>query len=408
MRKDMRWFPSIHEVERAAGLDGPVVTTDTLWFPDKAAPTTTDMREPTLVDAMIRRTFVKQDMKYINPKGDLRGMLQRARKFVLTREMSAMLTDLAWSPLVVAKGNEPRLHQYMEGMRAHARAPHALTWIEYDAKAKIARRNEYTAELDKRYGKDLAEGPDRCGWLIEQLTPTIYRATEFASHAWDEQKRIASPQPTAFSMVWSVADDDLSSLKFDLDDVVQKTMKGISDKYVHTSAWLTGVPNYVTPHVATGTSFCTPGITKLYLTGEINTVIEQASDLRYLWAFLATINRLPTTVTETRQSKGFVAKGTYRKFVDHHTIHIKVPATRYRVVARHAMAITRRKRHEVRGHFRRDWRHPPTPLCDHEWYTAESGHTACKRCEGRRLYIPPHERGDATLGYAMHDYIVER
>ena len=31
----------------------------------------------------------------------------------------------------------------------------------------------------------------------------------------------------------------------------------------------------------------------------------------------------------------------------------------------------------------------------------------CTACHGRQIYIHKHERGDATLGYVTHDYLLK-
>jgi hypothetical protein len=53
-------------------------------------------------------------------------------------------------------------------------------------------------------------------------------------------------------------------------------------------------------------------------------------------------------------------------------------------VARSIIARARRRAHQVRGHWRRDWRH-----------------------EGNRIWIKEHQRGDASLGFVTHDYTVK-
>jgi hypothetical protein len=105
--------------------------------------------------------------------------------------------------------------------------------------------------------------------------------------------------------------------------------------------------------------------------------------MRYMWALLSTINTLPVSNKFVAASKGYVAKGRYRRFVDHSVVTLNVPETRYRRIAAHAIAVARRRAHEVRGHWRKDWRHP-----------------------GERLWIAEHQRGDASLGFVTHDYEV--
>jgi hypothetical protein len=115
--------------------------------------------------------------------------------------------------------------------------------------------------------------------------------------------------------------------------------------------------------------------------------------------------------TEVRQSKGFLARGRIRKFLDHKTITLYVPTRKStRLIARQAIAMAHRKRHEVRAHWRDDWRNPPSKRCNpHIWVSIddEADHIRCELCSGLQIYIHKHERGDATLGYVTHDYKVK-
>jgi hypothetical protein len=127
---------------------------------------------------------------------------------------------------------------------------------------------------------------------------------------------------------------------------------------------------------------------------------------RRMWAFLATINDLPVLLTDKVQAKGFVARGQYRRFLSHKTITINVPQKLYRKTIRTALALAHRRAHSVRGHWRIDWRHPLSKLCDHEW-SADSKHMDCLLCKGRKSWIHEHERGDASRGFVTHDYLVK-
>jgi hypothetical protein len=62
-------------------------------------------------------------------------------------------------------------------------------------------------------------------------------------------------------------------------------------------------------------------------------------------------------------------------------------------------------KHEVRGHWRNDWRNPPSKHCNpHIWKTVDDNADliVCKLCHGRRFYIHKHKRGDASLSYVTH------
>jgi hypothetical protein len=62
--------------------------------------------------------------------------------------------------------------------------------------------------------------------------------------------------------------------------------------------------------------------------------------------------------------------------------------------------IVRRRAHQVRGHWRKDYRHPLLPGCVHVF----DDNMTCKLCSGHKLWIAEHQRGDASLGFVTHDY----
>ena len=154
------------------------------------------------------------------------------------------------------------------------------------------------------------------------------------------------------------------------------------------SGLLTGVLEYKTesfsvcaaPYMSRGAD----GIFKRLAGRHFNPLGELAHDARYLWSLLATINCLPTEIKEVKPDRGYVARGKYRKFSEHTVITLTVPTTRYRQVAMRAVAIARRRAHQVRGHFRKDRWHP-----------------------GEMIWVREHQRGDASLGFVLHDFIVE-
>jgi hypothetical protein len=150
---------------------------------------------------------------------------------------------------------------------------------------------------------------------------------------------------------------------------------------------LTGVLGYETD--------CVSVITAPHLTSEANKLWQDDSrwsfnplgemghDLRYLWSLLATLNDLPISRVNVKQDHGYIARGRYRRFSDHTVISLTIPTKRYATVAKRAIAVARRRGHQVRGHFRRDRFHP-----------------------GERIWIREHVRGDTSLGFVIHDYVV--
>ena len=106
--------------------------------------------------------------------------------------------------------------------------------------------------------------------------------------------------------------------------------------------------------------------------------------MRRVWILLSTINDLPVTFAQpTRLTHGFKARAQYRRFLDHKVITLTVPTADYRKVARAVVAAAKRRAHLVRGHWRKDWRHPDL-----------------------RIWIKEHMRGDMKLGLVTHDYKV--
>jgi len=105
--------------------------------------------------------------------------------------------------------------------------------------------------------------------------------------------------------------------------------------------------------------------------------------VRDLWMLLATINGLPVKIEHIEPSKGYVARGAYKKFLTHSIIRLTVPETRWRKLVTKTAIMLRRRAHQVRGHWRNDWRHPLDKLCEHEF----GEHLVCRRCNGHKICI---------------------
>jgi hypothetical protein len=119
---------------------------------------------------------------------------------------------------------------------------------------------------------------------------------------------------------------------------------------------------------------------------------ELAGDL-LLWALLATINDLPVTISKLPPPQVDLAKEV--RTSDHRTIRLTVPEKHYRrlqpsVVASQASP-------QVRGHWRKDWRHPDSWIVAMETTIVvieTSGTTLeCKTCGQRKTWITEHQRG---------------
>jgi hypothetical protein len=137
--------------------------------------------------------------------------------------------------------------------------------------------------------------------------------------------------------------------------------------------------------------------------------MEIGGGVRYVACLLATLADIPMIKADTTLSKGYVARGQYRKYLNHSILKINLPAkTTPNKLAKKLIAITRRRRHEVRGYWRKRVGQN-TQLCigPHMWSSESETHEShCTKCGLIRKWIAPHERGDAALGYVTHEYIL--
>lgn len=345
---------------------------------------------PTLIDDIYRMTFRNDPVLHIIDNYELRKVLTSARKFVLDDGMSSFLGDLATAAFV--DGRSAKMKPVLvDQLRISARSPHRVVWIEYNLRNALRRTNE----LLKRPHRD-DECPYREGWLIEQhpQLPTAFRLHLFTANPPEEHDSHGF-HIWGFPVVYSwTVDDSPSPWRSILGE------GGTSD-----SELATGIIGYDTKGGVTITTSELIDDARAYENKKavVNLIREWVGTLRRVWALLATINDLPVLKTEVKQSRGFVAKGRYRRFLDHSTITLHVPQkVSLRKLARQMIAIARRRAHQVRGHFRKDWRNPGALLCTHEWGTDN----ICRLCHGHRLWITEHQRGDASLGFVTHDYEV--
>jgi hypothetical protein len=348
--------------------------------------------DATLIDKVIRNYFKGHNKQ----RHEVRDKLIRARKFMLSRDMSAYLADLTNAAFMYSP---QRALALIDAARRQARLPFPVTWIEYDCRARKRRSHEAYSNVQYPVsGALVTEGEiiPRVGWLLEQhpQIETAFKMTEFV----DIEGTADFMMP--FSPTW-VCDDAT---------VIPWRPLSWDDTGRARSEVATGVLGYVTDRVSIAGNVFTEFFERESRGGAMAHLMKETiGELRVAVMLLATINDLPVSFDAVRPSKGYVARGQYRRFVEHSVIHLKVPAHRsLKTLAARALTNLRRRAHEVRGHFRIDWRQPPQALCQHDWQDAEHGALRCTICHGRKLHIRNHQRGDASVGYVMHDYEVEK
>jgi len=333
---------------------------------------------PTLADAVVAAMLDKRRFGGANDGcREVRAVLKNvyyARKFVLDKSMSEFLAEISQSE----HGSLRARMRLWEAARRMARIPHQKIWIEFDFHA-------WAERMGKKCGKQLSDYnlpvSKRLGWLMQQheKVDTAFLLTEIRENEFDAS---TINFPSVLSLAWCSDDSPLPW---------QKVTPG---PIIYPSGYK---PDSLGWTFTFSERFCS------YLIEQDKPRPCVASlAISSIWQLLGTLNDLPTTIDKVCPSRGMFARGSYRKFVEHRIIHLTIPETRYRAIARSLANRLKRKAHQVRGHWRNDWRQPVVKNCKHDW----SELMVCRSCGGHYLWIAEHWRGDETLGTVTHDYTV--
>ena len=346
----------------------------------------------TLADRVVRELWrPKTHLPLVmnRPLSSLRNSIIAARKFVLDAAMSAFLADLATVPF---KSHKQRMPDVIDSMRHGARLPHQKTWIEYEATPFRERLASFGAAdvYGGRIQRDAANVPISWGFMCETY-PDAGSAVAVRTFCSSKELVLAVP----FEWVYNCLDEPLPWPDADLN----------SGMFAH------GVTPYVCDYVGVrydkllaerGINVKLPN--KTFVTPAV--IVEMTGSLRYLFAFLATLNDAPVVTATVTPSTGYIARGAYRKFLEHTTVRLVLPASERERTARKLIVAVRKRAHQVRGH----WRILPAagPICEtgtHLW-TAGIARQTCGTCGTRRCWITEHQRGDASLGFVTRQYAV--
>ena len=128
--------------------------------------------------------------------------------------------------------------------------------------------------------------------------------------------------------------------------------------------------------------------------------------------YVACLNELPTRMTH-HQPEHLLRAGLTKRLpaFDYHTVTLRVPKTKPVAYIQRKLSNSESKRraHEVRGHWRIYLDDKPCPREEHEWETDwENGYRLCGKCEAYSRFIREHVRGDRALGWVHKSYIVKR
>lgn len=144
---------------------------------------------------------------------------------------------------------------------------------------------------------------------------------------------------------------------------------------------------------------------------------EDRGIMRFLIVVLAMLNQAPNVRRVPVNSGGHrVTRGRKLDYLGHSLVTLELPKRKnYTYLTQlnreldYAAAERRRNRaHRVRGHFRQVERGkgPLAYSCSHIATLVENGLGICARCERLIRWVPNHVRGDAELGWVLHDYEV--
>ena len=366
---------------------------------------------PTLIDTLYRASFRPEPIPGWRSNTDMRHALESARRFVVDERMAMFMAELAnESFLKVGMKNQLSL-RIADSLRVSARLPHESIWIEYPLRPYQHRAHELRGSAPPVD----SELPAREGWLIQQH-PKI--ETACIMHLFTRGDEVTASSPTAdgfdvwtfpFAFGWC-SDDSPLPWRTTLRDVPWDAGRPLFFK--SPSSLLAGLSQYDRDNVNCVRSPLIADPSKDIGTAYYNYLInEWLGVIRRVWSLLATLDHLPLTVGNVRQSKGFLARGRIRKYLNHHTITLHVPAKKdTRVIARTAIADVHRRRHDVRAHWRNDWRNPPSKRCNpHLWEPVDDSADLirCELCHGRQIFIHKHERGTAARGLVIADYLIK-
>lgn len=367
---------------------------------------------PLLIDDLYQSCFSKSKEEYpAFHRKNMRQALGEARRFVLDAQMSSFLANIA-AAIYDKRLREISIQSVHHARRA-ARLPHDITWIEFEVPAYDECEIEIAGERVN------FEPPDgeihlREGWLLNGFEQD---RNEFRLHMFRQWINKKSPQERCvtgipFAVHWKTDEGAVSCFTL-TENSVQRALTdvAIGTSFLSLSRVLKEVgvslrSELVNMHPDFKAKMMQKTISIAELgpwTGMLTGVMRRA------WPLLATINDIPVIIKPgTRLIKGFRARAQYRAFLTHKVITLNVPQQqeRRRRLARAIVAASKRRAHQVRGHWRHDFFHPLSPLCEHFWANTEGAHRICGRCGGHDIWIAEHQRGDASLGFVTHDYAV--
>lgn len=131
---------------------------------------------------------------------------------------------------------------------------------------------------------------------------------------------------------------------------------------------------------------------------------EGRGDMRFLITLLAMINNVPTKYVFRPSAGYYTSKAKRHQFLDSSTIYIQPGrVSTVNIAKKYLNNAIRMRRHEVRGYWRHHYTNPRCSIENHVWEN-----NTCTKCGTIRKWINEYARGDASIGYVMHNYVVKK
>lgn len=358
-----------------------------------------------IANAIMREAWrPKTDLIKMTPRAmsDIRYAIAQSKRYSLDGSMSEFLAALSTVPFDVAP---ERRADVLASMRHSARLPFRKTFIQIDGLAFRRGLLKYATNSTDPWGKTLVHEDGHIKWpglLLEQLDDETIQITYFCELPLknDELSVITLP----YVYLYKTNDVPLPD-SFEYDFVGGSMSHGV---YLHGQDRTVAVKHY---YPLTNKHGINVEKDDEIIGRTHHMVIELCGLVRYVFAFLATLNDIPTITTEVRPSKGYFARGQHRKYLDHTVLTLSLPRkSTLKTLARRLIAMARKRWHEVEPHWRIN-KKPNGFVCEpsykHLWSARDDkGHSYCATCEARRVWIVlPRGRGDPNLGIVRHNEI---
>lgn len=330
-----------------------------------------------------------------------------------------------------------------------ARLPYDHVWIEFDCREKV-KNSERAGKLN--LAPSLETVPQRMGWLLQTINQdtgawamTLFSALDEASPRVHPMSYFLAPEGPSLDVMrppppwdvdgkgpWggapnlsdlegiahmAVAEDALAFASLTGAARDGQTIKlGMVPEFVNRIQ-MTQEPLWMAQFRDSAKRVHSPeNYNRLYETmrqSASNALMEESGVVRVAISILAMMNAAPNVKHYYAPAVGHrMKRGKFVPYMDHNEIVLSLPKTKpipilIRALDKASAERRKNRAHMVRGHFRVVQHGKMALRCKHEPTLIENGEGYCLRCEQKIKWVAAHQRGDASVGWVNHDYLVE-